>query len=641
MAKVWTGLFLSLLLVFVDVQARSTESLLFMGESEDVVTVASGRPELPDKAPAVVTVVRSSDIESAGFLRLDELLNTVPGFFVLPHETGFSLYARGIKNGALLLYNGVPLTTDETKAVYPLGWELNLNHVKKVEIVRGPGSVLWGPDAFSAVINIVPKKGRDINGLKIKTLGGMPYGFKGVDGIFGKDLGFLDISGFASAAYNKSPTGKLNQEFYEAGLNLSYLDALEFTFRTSLYRQPAKIRFEGIGIRKSWVSRRDVPFTLARIRYVKKMRHTSFSVTGSFTQWNISRKDGPIEWGNRNRSYMLNAAFSRDFFDNRGLLTWGASFRVNYSKNAVVNVRGYIPDYISLNIPGVLPVVDRKSFDTKLYSMYAQYIHYLSEAEFWIGARLDKHTNYKSKISYNAGINVHPDRDTTIKFVAGTAYRTPYAYQFLRSKPDPEKVVTLSTQMLRRMGNFHVSFTLFYNEIKDHINEDNYYGYSMPADYSTKGLEFHMEYDRNPIKVWLSHTILGVSGEEERYRTLNYVIVSPEEQEFVYDYSKRAVDVGSNHLTSLGFSYSRKGFEASIWAVYTDGFSYVLPRNDKYCHSEQQLILNGYLKKKVFSNASLLLYLRNILNHNAKLKGVYSGYEMQGTTVYLGIAVSW
>ena len=101
-------------------------------------------------------------------------------------------------NRVLLLINGLSIT-DNVFGVSYIGSELGLDvdAIERIEIVRGPGSVLYGTSAMLAVINIITKKGKTVDGLKL-TL--QPGSFGKIQGgvQFGKELkNGLDI--FVSA----------------------------------------------------------------------------------------------------------------------------------------------------------------------------------------------------------------------------------------------------------------------------------------------------------------------------------------------------------------------------------------------------------------------------------------------------------
>ena len=154
-----TGLALLLSVAVAPAAAAPEETLLmFVGETAPVVTVASHSPETATNAPAMVTVVSREQIEANGYHTLAQLLADQSGFYIASGGRGSVPYLRGVRDSVLFLYDGVPLTTDVTKSFAPLDSEISLAAVDRVEIVRGPGSVLWGPDAFVGVVNIVPRR---------------------------------------------------------------------------------------------------------------------------------------------------------------------------------------------------------------------------------------------------------------------------------------------------------------------------------------------------------------------------------------------------------------------------------------------------------------------------------------------------
>ena len=91
------------------------------------------------------------------------------------------------------------MTSDFTKSLYSLDHDLSLAPVKRIEIIRGPGSVLWGPDAFAGIVNVVPLSGKDFEGVETGVLYGTPGDQAGFYANMGHDAGlwdgFLSISG--------------------------------------------------------------------------------------------------------------------------------------------------------------------------------------------------------------------------------------------------------------------------------------------------------------------------------------------------------------------------------------------------------------------------------------------------------------
>ncbi|NIB40370.1 TonB-dependent receptor [Pseudomaricurvus alkylphenolicus] len=141
--------------------ARRDLFALSLGELLEV-KVASVTPVTVIQAPSVVSVITAADIEAMGAITLPEVLQTVPGFNVLPSTLNrmnpvFAI--RGIYTGqnaqVLFMLNGRRLQSSlYTMSLNKLS-HLTLKGVERIEIIRGPGSALHGADAFAGVVNII------------------------------------------------------------------------------------------------------------------------------------------------------------------------------------------------------------------------------------------------------------------------------------------------------------------------------------------------------------------------------------------------------------------------------------------------------------------------------------------------------
>jgi outer membrane receptor for ferrienterochelin and colicin len=134
------------------------------------VTIATGTPKPVFQSAAVTSVVTAEQIKSMGATELHEVLETVPGVHSTlqpnaPYDYSYSI--RGIRNAqnseVLMLLNGTRITTPFNGTLMS-GTELPIEAIQQVEVIRGPGSALYGADAFAGVINIITKKAKDING---------------------------------------------------------------------------------------------------------------------------------------------------------------------------------------------------------------------------------------------------------------------------------------------------------------------------------------------------------------------------------------------------------------------------------------------------------------------------------------------
>jgi len=125
------------------------------------------------QVPATVEVITSEKIEENAYTTLEEVLSDLPGF-QFRNILGFNSYVfqRGIPNQnnyTLLLVDGNEINELNSGGFYG-GGQFNLQNVKRIEVVYGPASSLYGTNAISGVINIITKKPSDEEGLRISGL---------------------------------------------------------------------------------------------------------------------------------------------------------------------------------------------------------------------------------------------------------------------------------------------------------------------------------------------------------------------------------------------------------------------------------------------------------------------------------------
>lgn len=135
----------------------------FYGD-EDFISIATGNKVLIHKAPSVATVITAKQIESMGAMTVSEALESVPGLHIYPSpfnrlNTSFSI--RGIHTDQnpqiLFLINGMPVREEYTGA-RPQTFRMPVHSVSRIEVIRGPGSAIYGADAYAGVINVITKE---------------------------------------------------------------------------------------------------------------------------------------------------------------------------------------------------------------------------------------------------------------------------------------------------------------------------------------------------------------------------------------------------------------------------------------------------------------------------------------------------
>ncbi|WP_455211888.1 TonB-dependent receptor plug domain-containing protein [Kaarinaea lacus] len=156
--------------------SQSSEDELALAFDEEMISIATGGQQSLSRAPAVATVITAKDIEAMGAQTLEQVLDTVPGVHASMSSIRFTpTYSiRGIYTPenphVLMLINGIPMTQmwigDRGPSSYPVA------DISRIEVIRGPGSAVYGADAFAGVINIITKSAEEKTGLQINALGG-------------------------------------------------------------------------------------------------------------------------------------------------------------------------------------------------------------------------------------------------------------------------------------------------------------------------------------------------------------------------------------------------------------------------------------------------------------------------------------
>ncbi|MDT8421786.1 MAG: TonB-dependent receptor plug domain-containing protein [Desulfuromonadales bacterium] len=520
--------------------AAEETMLMFIGESQPVVTVASRSPESPATAPAIVTVIDREEIAQRGYRTLAELLADQPGFFIAAGGRGSVPYLRGLRDAVLFLYDGVPLATDVTKSFAPLDRELNLAAVDRVEIVRGPGSVLWGPDAFAGVVNIVPLSGRRHPGAGVSLQGGSDN-LRGGTVSWGERTpdweAFLFAGGvlqeFWQPGYDDwQPDGAgLDAEidpsrFAELTGTLKVGDWLQLSGRwTDFVRRYTMHNAEGT-IR--WAGERETPVNQVKISVSKAVGASHYSLSGYYQETDYRISDADVGRSQRNRVTYGEFLWDRRLFGH-GLLTLGSAWRRNAVSGALVR-DGFLPEFLSREEPFFTPRIKQADFDNTLTSLFGQFRYRWGGGEWWAGARLDDHSQYRSTVSYSLGFQRPLSDALHFKASYGTAFRSPYSRQLFDDFAfDPEEISTATLQFnWTPAADRGLELTLFHSRLRDQRAEDPYGGLSLPVSRELYGAELA---GRAPLSAALSvsgHLAVTSAGhDDEKFNALRFCFVRP------------------------------------------------------------------------------------------------------------------
>ena len=216
----------------------------------DLISIATGQMQPIKKAPAVASIITQEVIEKSSAETLNDLLATIPGLHVSRRARRYiPIYSiRGIYSEfnpqILFLVDGQPVKS-AFRGDRGENWsDMSIKNISHVEILRGPGSALYGADAFSGVINVITKKhdtaepnvGFSVGSFNSRRLWlqakGELAGWKsyfnletyqtdGDDSVIDEDLQTLFDGIFGSSA-SLAP-GEINREEKHLDVNLSFM----------------------------------------------------------------------------------------------------------------------------------------------------------------------------------------------------------------------------------------------------------------------------------------------------------------------------------------------------------------------------------------------------------------------------------
>jgi len=168
--------FISTLAFSRDVNSDSIKKLYSMSLKElmnvQITTAGKTEQKLSD-IPASVEIITRKDIEIYGYTSLREIINQINGMYILSN-LGVDIYAergftKGKGNNFIIMVNDVKITDNKILKFY----ELPIEMIDKIEVVRGPMAVVYGNNAFFGVINILTNEivGKDVHNFSTISYG--------------------------------------------------------------------------------------------------------------------------------------------------------------------------------------------------------------------------------------------------------------------------------------------------------------------------------------------------------------------------------------------------------------------------------------------------------------------------------------
>jgi iron complex outermembrane receptor protein len=149
-----------------DIGAARTEDVF----AESIVTASKGT-QSPVDAPNSTSIITEQDIRLSGITKIPELLRRLAGVDIMEvtggqTEVSIRGFNQRLSNKTLVLVDGRSVYVDLLGATIWQSLSIGVEDLQRIEVVRGPGSALYGADAFNGVINLITKKpGEGKNGI--------------------------------------------------------------------------------------------------------------------------------------------------------------------------------------------------------------------------------------------------------------------------------------------------------------------------------------------------------------------------------------------------------------------------------------------------------------------------------------------
>jgi outer membrane receptor protein involved in Fe transport len=439
--------------------------------SEVIVSTASRSPERVVDAPAAISIVDIQSIQAASMTgQMPRALASVPGVDIVQNGvTDFNVNARGfnttLNRRILVLQDGRDLAEAFLGAQE---WGANaagLEDAGRIEMVRGPGSALYGANAFSGVLSINTPTAREAKGTKVSMSGGELSTFRGDvshAGVFSAGrFGYKINAGYSqSDTWSRSRTNlyDLGREYADT-VSVAPTASIEIVplsgqTRTTPAGVPGGVTGERDPIRNMYGTGRfdyyaangavttveggvaqveNELFTtgIGRVQVNKAIRpwarvawaHPNYNVMG----WYSGRRSPTDE-----PHYSLNsgqvieeasalfhgeAQYNRSFMQDKTTIVLGASAR-SYNVNTRLSLMEAADD-------------DRRD---SYYSGYGQVeYHVVPQVRLVAAARYDESNLFEGQLSPKGGIVVSPTPEHSFRFTANRAFQTPnYSEFFLR-----------------------------------------------------------------------------------------------------------------------------------------------------------------------------------------------------------------
>lgn len=438
-----------------DLRDLSLEELMDI-EVQTVVSASRYRQKVSE-APASVTIITSRDIRKFGYRTLADILGSVRGFFTTYDRNYQYLGVRGFgrpgdyNTRILLLVDGHRMN-DAIYDAAAIGTEfvLDVDLIERVEVTRGPGSSLYGSNAFFAVVNVITRRAKDLRGAELSGEAGTQGVYKGrlsygASGQKGQEV-LLSVSRFTSAG------DRLYFPEYDPGNPLAdprannggYADNGDYDRFQSGY---AKFEHRGFQLAAAYVERtKGIPTASYGTDFNEPGNRTTDGRGYVDLQYG-TRLNGGAELAIRtyydqyryDGDYLYTGTLNKD----RAVAAWyGGDVRMTtrlLNAHQIIvgteyEARGRQDQYNADVSPAAVYLDDHRS--SRTWAVYAQDEISVSTAFLlYAGVRYDWTSTFGGTMNPRVAAVITPIENGTLKLLYGKAFRAPTVYELYYEAP--------------------------------------------------------------------------------------------------------------------------------------------------------------------------------------------------------------
>jgi len=464
---------------------------------EQVVTGASKRPQPLSETPSAVTIITAQEIQAHGYHTLGDALRWVRGLFVTYDRSYTYVGVRGLlrpgdyNNKVLLTIDGLAVNGDAyDDATFGTELGLDMEMVERIEVVRGPGSALYGSNAVLAVVNVVMRppsrepgltasghaggqgEARAFASLSSSHAGGVAFlvgaswlGTRGADLYFPEYDSPLTQSGRAVDVDGQRATNFLGTAEW-SGWHLIA------KFNERMKRSPTG----AFGTKFGDPRNRD--YDSHNLVELSRSHRMASNLDLNFrTYWNGTRYLGYFVYGTDSASVVNVDRGDGDLFGGELRSCWspGTHDVVTLGTEVRYHPRITFENYDQKPYALYLNTTSRRG----VQAVYVQDEHRVANAATLTGgARVDRYPGFDPVVSPRIDLVYHSSPTTHWKLLTGSAFRAPSPsetdYYFEGGPPKvvlkPERVTTIEGAVSRTNGAIATSLSAYETRARDVID---------------------------------------------------------------------------------------------------------------------------------------------------------------------------